>query len=97
MLLLVATSRAAAAGPATRRKERLELQQRLELPQRLEFQQRLERQERLELRQRLELQPKLNLQAKVEPEGLKAPLQREPPDDAGLDAGCRREGTELRG
>jgi hypothetical protein len=39
----------------------------------------------------------LNLQAKVEPAGLKAPLQREPPDDAGLDAGCRREGTELRG
>jgi hypothetical protein len=35
--------------------------------------------------------------AKFEPAGLKAPLQREPPDDAGLDAGCRREGTELRG
>ena len=88
MFLLVATSRAAAAGPAARRKERLELEQRLEL------QQRLERQQRLELRQRLELQPKLNLQAKVEPAGLKAPLQREPPDDA---AGQTRavEGLEL--
>ena len=31
--------------------------------------------------------------AKVEPAGLKAPLQREPPDDAGLDAGCRRKET----
>ena len=77
MFLLVATSRAAAAGPAARRKERLELEQRLELPQRLELQQRLERQQRHEL-QLLRMTTPRATQPRDEL-GLKARLPRDAP------------------